>query len=347
MDAQANTDAALNSEAYIKARQAWTRANVSPLWESNVAHKADDDGTEKPYIWRWSEMTPLVNDALALQSTKVAERRVLSLVSPHSPVVGEMAGTTLNLNAGLQILKPGETARPHRHTINALRFVLSGEGADTIVDGKECPMAEGDLVTTPGWCWHEHAHRGKEPIIWLDVLDASLHRYLGTDRFQPGPSNDIPSLPADDAFTSASLVPEMGAWNHNYSPVFRYSAADAKKAVAAAPVSRDGSRRIRYSNPLNGAALMFSLDCYMLEIDAGVETIAFRTSANSVAAIVEGYGRSHIGSSRFDWVARDVFSLPRNNWVTHRAEGGKARIFIASDRDVLRRLDLLTEEYAA
>jgi gentisate 1,2-dioxygenase len=335
----------VNSEAYAKAQETWRRANVSPLWENRAAHKLDDEGPEKAYIWRWSEMTPLIADALALQSTHVAERRVLSLVSPYSPEVAGQAGTTLNLNAGLQILKAGETARPHKHSMNALRFVLSGEGAVTIVDGKECAMAEGDLVTTPGWCWHEHAHRGTEPIIWLDVLDASLHRYLGTDRFQPGPSNHIPVLPPDSAFAGASLVPEMGQWPHNYSPVFRYPWADAKAAVAAAPSSRDRSRRIRYSNPLNGGSLMFSLDCYLVEIDAGVETIAFRSSANAVATIVDGYGHSQIGNTRLDWSARDVISLPRNNWIIHHAASEKVRMFIATDRDVLRRLDLLTEEY--
>jgi gentisate 1,2-dioxygenase len=58
--------------------------------------------------------------------------------------------------------------------MNALRFVIEGKGASTIVDGKDCPMEEGDLVITPGWTWHEHVHRGDAPIIWLDALDAPM-----------------------------------------------------------------------------------------------------------------------------------------------------------------------------
>jgi gentisate 1,2-dioxygenase len=335
------------SADYQRAQESWRAANVSPLWENREAHRLGDEAIEKPYIWRWSEMQPLIANALAMQSTAVAERRVLSLVSPHSPEVKRQAGTTLNLNGGLQILKPGESARPHRHSMNALRFVMSGEGAVTVVDGKECEMAESDLVTTPAWCWHEHIHRGSEPIVWLDVLDASLHRYLGTDRFQPGPPNEMPDLPADAAFSGSGLVPDTGAWKHNYSPVFRYGWKQASAALSLAPVSRDGSKRIRYTNPVDGGPVMFSLDCWMIEIAGGTQTIGFRTSANAIACIVDGYGHSKIGESRFDWVARDVFSLPRNNWISHRAESEKARIFIASDRCVLQRLDLLTEEYAA
>ncbi len=335
------------SAEYARAQETWRKANVSPLWENRDAHKRGDETIEKPYIWRWSEMQPLIADALALQSTEVAERRVLSLVSPHSPEVKGQAGTTLNLNGGLQILKPGESARPHRHSMNALRFVMSGEGAVTVVDGKECEMAEGDLVTTPGWCWHEHAHHGSAPIVWLDVLDASLHRYLGTDRFQPGPANDLPALPPDSVFAGSGLVPDTGEWAHHYSPVFRYGWKEAASALSSAPISRDGSKRLRYTNPLDGGPVMFSLDCWLIEISGGTQTVAFRTSANAVACVVKGYGHSKIGDTRFDWVAKDVFSLPRGAWISHRAESQTARIFITTDRPVLQRLDLLTEEYAA
>jgi gentisate 1,2-dioxygenase len=37
--------------------------------------------------------------------------------------------------------------------------------------------------------------------------------------------------------------------------------------------------------------------------------------------------------------------MPHGNWIAHAAEGGPARLFVVSDRDVLRRLDLLKEEF--
>ena len=120
---------------------------------------------------------------------------MLTLTDPEA--TGGAGSTPTNLATGFQILLPGEKARPHRHTMNALRFVIEGKGASTVVDGKDCPMEEGDLVITPGWTWHEHIHRGDAPIIWLDALDAPLHRYLGTDKFEPGPAHDLPNTPAD------------------------------------------------------------------------------------------------------------------------------------------------------
>ena len=324
-------------------RKAWADHHVAPLWENRAAHR-NEDSRERAHIWRWSDMQPLIEAAIGVRSMEAVERRVLSLVSPHVAAAGGPAGTTRNLNAGLQILMPGESARPHRHSMNALRFVLHGQGATTVVDGKPCPMEAGDLVTTPGWCWHEHVHRGEGPIVWLDVLDASLHRYLGTDAFQPGPTNQYPASTPDDAFTSSMMVPEITAPVKDYSPVFRYPWAAAAAAVAKAPIGPDGARRVRYANPVNGGPVMSLLDCWLIELGPGVETTGVRTTASAVCSVVEGTGSSRIGKDTFEWGPRDTFSVPSGSWFTHRANGERARLFVVSDREVLRRLDLLKEE---
>jgi len=69
-------------------------------------------------------------------------------------------------------------------------------------------MAEGDLVLTPGWTWHEHMHRGTRPIIWLDGLNSPLHRYLGTAAFEPGPAHEIPATIPDTAFVVPVSSPD-------------------------------------------------------------------------------------------------------------------------------------------
>ena len=337
---------ATTSSGHESGREMWAAAHVSPLWESEAAHRNVVSGGERAHIWRWTEMQPLIKAAIAVRSMEAIERRVLSLVSPHSAAVGGATGTTTNLNAGLQILMPGEAARPHRHSMNALRLVLSGSGAVTVVDGKSCTMSEGDLVITPGWCWHEHVHRGDQPIVWLDVLDASLHRYLGTDAFQPGPANEAPPSAPDSAFASAGIVPVSPGAAGPFSPMFRYAWSDAAAALSAAPAERDGTRRVKYTNPLSGGPVMTLLDCALIEIPPGTETTAIRTTANAVCAVVQGSGATRVGSETLSWSRRDVFSLPHGNWITHRGGDSTARLFLVSDREVLRRLDLLKEELA-
>ena len=226
------------------------------------------------------------------------ERRVLTFTDPDP--TRRPAAPRTNLSTALQILLPGEKARPHRHTMNALRFVIEGKGASTIVDGKDCPMEEGDLVITPGWTWHEHVHRGDAPIIWLDALDAPLHRYLGTDKFEPGPAHDLPNMPDDTAFAFPNIVPELSEPATPFSPVFRYPWAAASAAVRAAPKWKDGSRRVRYVNPINGGSTMPLMDCYLIQIDKGTETVRFRTTSNAVCLVCEGRGTTKVGEDTID-----------------------------------------------
>src|SRR5690606_28203184 len=119
-------------------------------------------------------------------------------------------------------------------------------GAETVVDGKACPMEFGDLILTPNWCWHEHHHYGTEPVLWLDALDVPLHAYLGTVQFQPGPMVVKPDTVPDAAFQSTNIMPESISARRDHSPVFRYPYADAVAAVSNTPPSQDGVRRVRY-----------------------------------------------------------------------------------------------------
>jgi gentisate 1,2-dioxygenase len=324
-------------------RKAWKEANLAPLWENPKAHRPTPP-PDAAYLWSWDKIRPLITAAIEVASPEAVERRVLQLVPPIAQQRDEQQ-TSHTLAANIQILLPGEKARPHRHTMNALRFVLEGAGATTVVDGKPCPMEEGDLILTPGWTWHEHVHQGRGPIIWLDALDVPLQHYLGTGAFQPGPAADMPETVADAAFAVANVVPDTTYATKDYSPVFRYPYAAAAAAVAVAPPARDGSRRVRYVNPLTGGCGMAMIDCFLVELDPGASTLPFRTTASSVCCVVEGRGESQVGSETIRWSKRDIFTLPHGNRIVHRSLGGTARLFQVSDRDVYARLGLLKEEY--
>ena len=324
-------------------RKAWKDANLAPLWENARAHRPAPP-PEAAYLWSWDEIRPLITAAIEVASPEAVERRVLQLVPPVAEHRDEQR-TSRTLAANIQILLPGEKARVHRHTMNALRFVLEGSGATTIVDGKPCPMEEGDLILTPAWTWHEHVHQGAAPIMWLDALDVPLQHYLGTGAFQPGPVGELPETVADAAFAVANVVPDTSYATKDYSPVFRYPYATASAAVAAAPPARDGSRRVRYVNPLTGGSGMAMIDCFLVQLDNGSSTLPFRTTASSVCCVVEGTGESQVGNETIRWKKRDIFTLPQGNRIVHRSTGGTARLFQVSDRDIYARLGLLKEEY--
>ncbi|MCW3836998.1 cupin domain-containing protein [Sphingomonas canadensis] len=320
---------------------AWNAHHLAPLWLSPTAHRPPPPPQEA-HLWQWAKTRPLLEHAFAETSPEVVERRVLQYLTPYARSAEDeyTVGTML---CCVQCLLPGETARPHRHSMGALRFVLEGSGAQTLVNGKPCPMEYGDLILTPAWCWHEHRHDGDAPVLWLDVLDVPLHSYLGTARFQPGPVVDqAPAVP-DAAFAAAGFVPvEIGAGGA-HAPVFRYAYADACRAIAAAPAAADGSRTIRYSNPLTGGQAQPFLDCTLTALEAGRPTAGVRSNASIACVVVAGEGRSQIGGKALEWRQKDFFIIPRGNAASHMATGGGAQLFMLSDRDVLDRLGLLEE----
>ena len=89
-----------------------------------------------PYLWRWKELRPQAMRAAELVGTEDAERRVLMLLNPG--LEGRIA-TTNSLFSGLQIVMPGESARAHRHTPAALRFIIESDGGHTTVEATRYP----------------------------------------------------------------------------------------------------------------------------------------------------------------------------------------------------------------
>ena len=320
---------------------AMAAAGVAALWEQA-------DTTNRPpepaHIWPWAVMEPLIDQAVAAVSMDQAERRVLLLNSPTRLAEGRGNGTSVTLSAALQVLLPGERARPHRHTMNALRLVIDGQGAETIVDGKPCPMARGDMILTPGWTWHEHVHEADGRIVWLDVLDVPLNRFLDNGVFEPGPAYDLPEMAGDPAFGAPGLVPADARGDTPYSPMFRYSWDAASVALAAVNAAPDGTRRLRYTNPVTGGPALATIECTLVALAPGRATSPYRTNSSSACLVLEGEGTSEVGETALEWTRNDIFTLPLGHRITHRATAPGTVLFTFSDREILARLGLLREE---
>jgi gentisate 1,2-dioxygenase len=328
--------------AFLKALEA---VNAQPLWDRlGAIISTEPRPPDSPMQWRWADMEPLVQRAVDMVGMQDAERRVLMLTNP---AFGGKAVTTTNLFAGLQILEPGEKARPHRHTVAALRVVMVAppSGMVTLVNGKRCEMHPGDLILTPAWTWHEHVNEGKSRGIWFDGLDLPLCGHLQTIFLEhPASGAAMPATVPDNALSTVGLAPDLGEWNEAYSPLFHYGYDKTKALLKTVAPAADGARRLRYVNPLDGGPVMPTVDCYILRLKPGRATARFRTTHNTVCLVLEGSGQSSVGEKTFRWTQHDVFTVPHWNWVSHRADGGPACLFLFTDRELLRRMGYLREE---
>ena len=126
-------------------------------------------------------------------------------------------------------------------------------------------------------------------------------------------------------------------------PRYPYEAAAA--ADSHASLGPDRSRRVRYINPLTGGRAMSIIDSQLVQLDPRASTRRCRTSSSAVACVVEGSGESRIGEQMISWRPQDIFTLPQGAWISHSSHE-TARLFIASDRDLIAHLGLLKKEYA-
>jgi gentisate 1,2-dioxygenase len=133
-----------------------------------------------PFVWTWDSIYECLmesGEVITLgHAGDAANRRTVQLVNP---AITAQKSTTRTLQMSIQLVKPGELAECHRHSAAALRFIVESDGKSyTNVDGEQMLMEPGDLVLTPNWTWHDHHNPSETNVVWLDVLDVHLAKYL-------------------------------------------------------------------------------------------------------------------------------------------------------------------------
>jgi gentisate 1,2-dioxygenase len=331
-------------EAFVAALEA---ANLHPLWDRyQRITPIRPQPKDAPFIWRWRDLEPFLNQSVKEVAINDIERRALILAHP---AFGNDTTTTSTMLAAFTVLEPGDRARPHRHTGAAIRFATRADGAATIVNGRRCQMREGDLILTPPMCWHGHINESGRRIIWFDAANMPLIRGLDAHFFEPGNpgANDFWQVDEGDErlWAEAGLAPDgPRTADATHSPKYRYPGEATRRMLAAMAPGPDGARTLRYVNPLTGGAVMATFDCAAMRLSPGHATRKRRVTYNMICLVVSGRGHSRIGEHMFDWSQHDVFTIPHWTWASHRAAGGEADLFIVSDRAAFENLDLVREE---
>lgn len=128
--------------------------DTGALW--NVANKIEPwepKSQSVPVLWRYRDLREYVLRSVDLVTPEQAGRRVIYLNNPGRQDVSAAVGW---LYSGLQVMHPGEAASAHSHSSSALRFIMEGSGAYTVVDGHKMTLGANDFVLTPNGAWHEH-----------------------------------------------------------------------------------------------------------------------------------------------------------------------------------------------
>src|SRR6202008_294480 len=212
----------------------WTVANSIEPWHPQP--------TSQPTLWSYARMRPLVLQALDLVSPEKAGRRVIALENPGRKGLSACVGW---LYTGLQVMRPGEFANAHNHASAALRFVMEGAGAYTVVDGHKMDLAAGDFVITPNGTWHDHGVEEEGAVtVWQDGLDMLLVNQLDANFYAVHPDKVQKShYPINDTASvcgGLGVLPAGGAGTKPYSPLFKYEWGRTYETLVNAAKATDG-----------------------------------------------------------------------------------------------------------
>jgi gentisate 1,2-dioxygenase len=323
--------------------------DLKPLWKMAKQLMPDVPlPTTQAWLWKWEDVLPLAKRAGELITLeRGGDRRVLALANPG---LKGLPFTSTTLWAAFQYLGPRESAPAHRHTPNAIRFVLTGSGVYTTVNGDACDMEPGDLILTPNWNWHDHNNQSDQPMVWFDGLDLPLVTALESiffenhpDLLQPVDGHNL----SEQGFVGVGLR-ELGARSPvGHSPLLRYRWAETERALEALHQARGGPMvSLEFINPLTGGPAVSTFACEMYRLYPGTRTPSRRKTGSSVYVVFQGTGHSIINGVRFDWGPGDSFVTPSWASVVHAASE-RADLFAVSDRPVLEALHLYREETLA
>jgi len=274
-----------------------------------------------PHGWKYSDVKPLLAAAGELVDQDMSDRRNVTLTNPAE---GNTFPTVRTLVAAYQLIRPGEAAKAHRHTPSALRIILEGHGTYTVVEGKRVEMRPGDVLLTPSWLWHEHAHMSTltDDCYWVDILDVPLVHLLETMFFEllhgdfQGEVEDLAEAPI----------------------VFRWEDSVARLESAEAPAHGMAEREIELGDPA-----LRTVSLHMQQMSAGFVSATSRTTSNSVFTVLQGRGRTEADGITIDWSQGDVVAIPA--WRPYRqVVSENACLVRASDEPVMAALGLLRSE---
>lgn len=324
-------------------RDALKAQNLVPLWPSlrAVLPPGKPRPNTRATAWSYQALRPLLLQAGELTPIEKAERRVLVLANPGHGLEKMQASAAMYL--GMQLLLPGEWAPSHRHTPNAVRMIVEGEGAYTTVDGEKCPMSRGDLILTPTGLWHEHGHDGKQPVVWLDVLDLPLVYYMEASYHVDGPRQALKPGSGDRTHARGGLLPTpVFERSSKAYPMLRYPWVEARAALLALAEDQPAldAVQLTYTNPATGGHAENILGFYALMLRPGQTLALPARSPASVFHVIEGAMQVQVDDQHFQLAEADTCCAPGYTPIalTNLQGDAPAFVFIADESPLHQKL---------
>ena len=309
----------------------------------------------EPALWPWETISSTLRESGEVvtmgEAGEANNRRTVQLVNPALP---DVKSTSRTLQVSIQLVKPGETAETHRHTFNAMRFVVESAGMYTNANGEQMVMEPGDLLVQPGWAWHDHVNNTSEPAVWLDLHDNPMTQYFDSMASEVYGEAAAQPITKPDGFgrsqygavrpRGAAAQPKAVAYSYKWTDTLR-----SLEAMAGGEGDPFDGVLLEYVNPITGGGTLPTIGCWVQMLRPGEATRPHRHTASTVYHTLRGDGVTTVGKAEpteLRWGERDCFFVPAWHWHQHRNESASepAILFSVTDRPAVEALGFFREE---
>lgn len=236
---------------------------------------------------------------------------------------GSDEGAAMRTNdAGAHELDPGATTTPHRHSWDAIVFVVEGSGWSE-VGGERIEWKPWDTLHLPAWRWHRHGNDGDKVARFVSFSSEPLLTSLNM-AFIEEAVNGV-DLAARPSF--ASVRDGDDAYSRRVSRLARLQGEidNARLHTAYDDVVLRNTPRGSRTAFLVDESIGYKtsgLTAAMFQLAPGQAQTKHRHPGEAFLYVIEGRGRSYIdvepeGGREYEWEAGDVINVDHFLWHEH------------------------------
>ncbi len=310
--------------------------------------------------WRWKEYSAYLDrisriaKEADISPIEFADRQSILLTNPG---LNGRLQVTNTIRCAISIYNPGDIAPAHVHSPNASRTILTEKGGYTNVEGERCEAARGDIILTPNGTWHDHGNDGKDPVIWIDMLDWPLMEFLDCawvdQEYKPTTGSNAKSQETvhGDGYSgrlygNGGMVPTFVShqvgFGRDPAPLIHFRGTRIREALDALRGEKGDPHegiQMEFVNPVTGKPVFSTLNYQAQLLRPGEATLPKRETCSTFIVVIDGKGKSEIGGQTFDWEPNDIMVVPNFLWRRHINTGsGDAVLYTVTDAALLKNI---------
>ena len=267
--------------------------------------------------WRDNHRDVVAADNVTLQPTERGSR-----VGVYVGADGDRPTRTMDALA--HEFDPGTTTTVHRHSWDAMVFVVGGWGW-TEIDGERLSWGPGDSLHIPAWAWHRSGNDGAATARYLTFSSEPMLDTMGLSILEDAGHAPFTDLPGRPAFTA-----QLDGDDPYARRVRRLGREQTARRAGRLHTSWDD---LELTNTPRGTRTTFLLDraigyqasgitMAMFEIGPGRGQSMHRHPGEAWLYVVEGEGHTYLGpepegGTTHPWKKGDLIIVDHFLWHQH------------------------------